>query len=460
MKENFKNYKIYFSRLFSLAVPLILSNIINQLQMLIDRIFLGHANSLYMSVIGNANAPLWTTMSVCFSVATGASILISQNVGAKNSAKVEEYSGSLMKYHSFLPFVMFLMWFFFSRPIFLLMGVSENLLPLCVDYARYSSPVFLIQGFGIAVMVIFQTSNHTKHLAVWSLLRSLLNIFLDWVLIFGRFGFPEMGVRGAALGTTIAEYLGGLYILAAFYKSRKLSTRPAFLAVRKAGLKSYLHSARLGINTALEDFCWNFGNLAIIRILNSINELAAGIYSIVIGVEILAVVIVGALGSATMTLTSEAVGKRDKGQFKGVCISAYSICSVISIFMVLAGIFFPQQIIAIFTKDQSIITTSGIYLLLISINLFSKSGNIIIGNGIRGSGDTKWMFCTQIFGTIFVIACASLFVFCLHLGITGVFLAVLADEAVRGIINLMKYLSICKSSDLFCRPEEAECDKN
>ena len=74
--------------------------------------------------------------------------------------------------------------------------------------------------------------------------------------------------------------------------------------------------------------------------------------------------------------------------------------------------------------------------------MFSKSLNIIIGNGIRGYGDTRWMFFTQIFGTVFVVSMALLFVIGLHLGIVGVFLAVLADEFVRGIINSIRFFKI------------------
>ncbi|MBQ7752231.1 MAG: MATE family efflux transporter [Treponema sp.] len=450
---NFKNYRNYLKRLLIIAVPMILSHLINQLQMLIDRIFLGHADTLYMSVLGNVSFPVWTTMAVCFSISTGASILISQNVGADKKEKVEEFAGSLIKYNNILPLGLFFLWFFASKPVYRLMGVSENLLPMCEDYSRYYAPVFILVGFYASFMVIFQTSNHTKHLAISSFIRSVLNIFLDWVLIFGKLGFPAMGIKGAAIGTTIAEYAGGIYTLIAFYKSRKLGTRPNFAAIFKSRFKSYLHSAKLGINTALEDLFWNLGNLAIIRILNSINELAAGIYTIVFGVEIIAIVVIGSLGSGTMTLSSEAVGKHDLRLYRGITRTAYSLCILIALAMVITALLFPQQIIAIFTKDQGIIATSGIYLLFIGINLFSKAGNIIVGNVIRGSGDTRWMFFTQIFGTFFVVAMACLFVFGLKLGITGVFLAVMSDEAVRFVINTLKYRRICKSADFF-EPEK------
>ena len=77
-----KNYelKLYMKRLLIIAVPIMLSNLIGQLQMLIDRVFLGHANNLYMSALSNCTTPMWTTMSFCFSIVVGASILISQSL--------------------------------------------------------------------------------------------------------------------------------------------------------------------------------------------------------------------------------------------------------------------------------------------------------------------------------------------------------------------------------------------
>ena len=195
----------------------------------------------------------------------------------------------------------------------------------------------------------------------------------------------------------------------------------------------------------MEDFAWNFGNLFLIRLLNNINELAAGIYSIIFGVEILAVVLVGAIGNGTMTLTSEAVGKKDVAQYKGVCICAYGLCSIVSAVMVILGIAFPEQIVAAFTKDASIIASSAIYLFLMGINLFSKSANTIVGNTIRGSGDTRWMLYTQLFGTVGIILVSILFVNICGFGIIGVFLAVLVDEAVRAAINFFRYLRIVKN---------------
>lgn len=437
--------KEYLKRLLVIAVPIILSNLISQLQMLIDRIFLGRADNLYMSALSNVTAPMWATMSFCFSIVAGASILISQSVGAKDREHIEEYAGAMIKYNNIIPILLFFFWLFLSEPVFQLMGVSENLMPMCLSYARFYAPVFLLTGLGGSLNVILQTSNYTKPMVVYGVLRAGLNIVLDYILIYGKLGLPVLGIRGAAIATAIAEYLGAIFILCVIFTSKKLPTRPSVKGIKSAKLSTYVTTAKLGVNTALEDFAWNIGNLLLIRILNTINEFAAGIYSIIFGVEVLAVVIVGAIGSSTMTLTSEATGKKDLAQYKGVCICAYGLCAIVAVVMIILGIAIPEQIIALFTKDTTVITTSSVYLLIVGINLFSKSANIIIGNGIRGSGDTKWMLFTQLLGTVGIVSVAAFFVFVCKLEIVGVFFAVLVDEAVRALVNLWKYIRIVRN---------------
>ena len=439
------NKKEYLKRLLVIAVPIILSNLISQLQMLIDRIFLGRADNLYMSALSNVTAPMWATMSFCFSIVAGASILISQSVGAGDREHIEEYAGAMIKYNNIIPILLFFFWLFLSEPVFRLMGVSENLMPMCLSYARFYAPVFLLTGLGGSLSVVLQTSNYTKPMVVYGALRAGLNVVLDYILIYGKLGLPVLGIKGAAIATTIAEYLGAVFILCVIFTSKKLPTKPSAKGIKSAKLSTYVTSAKLGVNTALEDFAWNIGNLLLIRILNTINEFAAGIYSIIFGVEVLAVVIVGAIGSSTMTLTSEATGKKDLEQYKGVCICAYGLCVIVAVVMIILGIAIPEQIIALFTKDTTVISTSSVYLLIVGINLFSKSANIIIGNGIRGSGDTKWMLYTQLLGTIGIVSVAAFFVFVCKLEIVGVFLAVLVDEAVRALINLWKYIRIVRN---------------
>jgi putative MATE family efflux protein len=411
--------------------------------MLIDRIFLGRMDILFMSAVGNATAPMWTTMSFVYSLSMGASILISQSVGEKDIEKAKNYAASMIKCHNVIPVLLFLFWIFCSPLVFKLMGVSENVMGLCITYTRIYAPVYLIIGLGASYGVVFQTSNYTKPLVAYGIIRSVLNIILDYLLIFGNFGFPRMEIAGAALGTTIAEYAGAIYLLyITISKKEKFFTSPGLKRILGAKIKPYLTSIKLGFPTACEDLLWNAGNLCIIRILNTINEKAAGIYSMVFTVEILFVVVIGAIGNGTLTLTGEATGAKDVKLYRNVVKTAVKWSFLVAAFALIFVSIFPRLTLSLFTTDKEVIEMSVIYIILVAANLFGKSGNIIVGSGIRGYGDTKWMFFTQALGTVGVVGLACLCVFGFKLGMLGVFIAVLCDEAVRAVINFVRFLRI------------------
>ena len=222
-KMVFAEYKV---KLFKIFLPIMLSQLISQIQMVIDRIFLGRLEVLYMSAIGNATAPVWTTMSFVFSLSMGASILISQSIGARNEKQAREYAASLLVFHNVLPVVLFFFWVFCAPMVYRLMGVSENVMGPCVTYTRFYAPVFLLIGTGAALNVILQSSGNTKPLVVYGIIRSGMNVILDYVMIFGKFGFPAMGIAGAAIATTVSEFIGAIYIFVRVVKSRHLITKP------------------------------------------------------------------------------------------------------------------------------------------------------------------------------------------------------------------------------------------
>ena len=433
----------YKNKLVKIFVPIMLSNLISQVQMIIDRSFLGRLDIIYMSALGNATAPMWTTMSFIYSLSVGASILISQAVGEKDLEKAKNYAASMVKYHNVLPVIMFLFWTFCGSTVFKMMGVTPNVMKLCVTYTRIYAPVFLIIGLGASYGVVFQTSNYTKPLVTYGIIRSVLNIILDWLLIFGNLGFPRMEIIGAALGTTIAEFVGAFYLMyITIRKKDKFFTSPGLKRIIASKIGPYIKSLRLGVNSALEDLLWNIGNLCIIRILNTINEMAAGIYSMVFTVEIIIVVIIAALGSGTLTITGEATGAKDHKLYRDVVKTAirWSFC-VAAITLIFISIF-PKLPLRLFTTDEEVLRISVVYIILMAVNLFGKSGNIILGSGIRGYGDTRWMLITQSIGTAGVVSIAALCVFIFKLGILGVFIAVLLDEAMRALINLIRFLKI------------------
>ena len=444
MNEN--GFKAYTKKILAIAIPIMLSNLISQLQMMIDRIFIGRLSLESMSAVGNATTPMWTTMSTIFALTTGATILVSQAYGANDLDRAGGLLSSVFKYNNVLGLLLFLFWFLCPQVAFHLMGVDESIIGMSIDYARYCSPIFILTGIGASISCMLEVSQKTQIMIWYGVVRSVSNVVLDYAMIFGHFGFPAMGVKGAALATTIAELLGDLVVLIYVLTTKDLVLRPTFAKILSAKFSSFIETVKFGVPAACEDFAWNLGSLYLIAMLNKVSVEAAGIHSIVFGVELIAVVMVGSIGTATLTLAGFETGKKNiEGVWDVVKYSAllsWGTCALnLLIFML-----FPGKILGLFTTDQSVLGIAALYLLIVGIDLFPKSGNIIFGSGIRGYGEPSWMMKTQLFGTVFVIVASSIMVMVFHMGILEIFILVVIDESLRFLLNSRKLIRIRKNA--------------
>ena len=433
-----ENIKIYIKKILVIAIPIMLSNLISQLQMMIDRIFIGRLSLTSMSAVGNATTPMWTTMSSIFALTTGATILVSQAYGANEIEKAKDTLASLFKFNNVLGVILFLFWLICPQVAFNLMGVDESIIGLSIDYARYCAPIYVLTGIGASVSCMLQVSQKTQIMVWYGLSRSVTNVILDYVMIFGHFGFPAMGVKGAALATTIAEFLGDTIVLVYVLYEKDLKLRPSFARILRARFGLFAETIRYGAPAACEDFAWNLGNLYLIAMLNKVSVEAAGIHSIVFGVELIAVVMVSSIGTATLTLSGYETGKKSIQGVWDVVLSSALLSWGVCAFNLILFIMFPEQILGLFTTDQNVLTAAGVYLLVVGIDLFPKSGNIIFGSGIKGYGEPSWMLKTQLLGTTFIIIVSSIMVMVFHMGIIEIFILVAIDETIRFVLNNAK----------------------
>lgn len=437
-----KNTKTYIKKILVIAIPIMLSSLISELQMMIDRIFIGNLSLGCMSAVGNASTPIWTTMNIIFSFATGATILASQAYGSGDHDRVKDILASLFKFGNVLSIALFLFWLLLPRVAFTLMGEDPGIMWMSIDYARYYSPIFILTGIGASISSMLQVSQKTKIMVWYGVTRSAFNVLFDYLLIFGNLGFPEMGVKGAALATTIAESLGDLVVVIYVLKSKTLTLRPSFKQIWTSKLGPYLDTIKLGAPAACEEFAWNLGNLYLIVMLNQISSEAAGIHTIIFGVELIAVVMFVSLGNATLTLSGFETGKNNIRGVRDVVRSASLLGLGISILNLALFIILPGPILGLFTKDTAVLSAAPLYLLIVGIDLFPKAGNIIFGSAIKGHGEPSWMLKTQLFGTVFVIAASSVMVLVFHMGIMEIFIMVVADESIRFILNSWKFRRI------------------
>jgi putative MATE family efflux protein len=441
-------------QMFSIATPIMFNLLFFQLQIIIDRAFLGHVNSDFLSAIGNVSFPLWTSMSVIWALGTGTTILISQSLGAKNKLKAESYCASAFKYNSILSLILFLVWFIFSDVIFKLMGVVEPILSYSTRYVKIMSFGILTIGLVTSTNAVFQGSKITGPMMYTGFFRNTLNVILDYSLIFGHFGMPKLGLEGAAIATVIADFIGSFSLFVWMYLDKRLPIKIKFKKALFSPFKEYLNIIKIGIPASLEELLWNAGNLTLVRYLNMLNIVASGIYTLIYSIELIPALIFVSLGQAVSTMTGYKTGEGNKKEIKKIVNTGLISAFIVSITIAVIFLFFPKIILSIFSKDTDLINQSILFLFVSCFTFIPRSSNIIYGGGIRGQGNTKWMLYTQIFGTFFITSISYFFIFTLKFGILGLFIGMFTDELVRAFINGIKFYSSIKKENRFLRLDE------
>lgn len=444
------NFKPVSRQMFKIAIPIAISGLVMQVQTLIDTAFLARytttladgtvlSGSQILSAVGNVFFPYLVAISFVWSIVTGAVVLVSQRLGAGQPDQARQYAVSSLKYNTLLGWLIYLFWLFFGEKVFLAMGVKEPILTVSLQYLRFLSLELIYLGLGNSVGAVFQGIGNTRPEMVTGIMRSLLHIFLDYLLIFGNFGLPEMGVAGAGLASSLSGLIGTLTLTVIFLTSKD---KPFYVHLRdilRAPVKTYATVLKVGLPVGLEDMLWNLGNLILATFLNRISTEAVGIYRLVYQIEVTPIYFYMGLARAVTTLVGNRTGERKLPEAREAAKIGTFYTASFCILFATAFCAVPRQIIAIFTPDPHLITVAAPLLVITAFTMIPRSINIISGNAIRGYGDTLWMLATQVFGIFFIIALSYALMFPLGLGMYGLFIGMFSDETLRSVVNTIRF---------------------
>jgi putative MATE family efflux protein len=438
--EKTSSSNVTVKRIFSIALPLVFQQLFMQMQIYVDRAMLGHVKSEYLSAIGNVLVPFNVLVSIIGAICTGTTILIAQSTGAKDEVQCKKYAECSFIGNSIFPFFTFLVFFFGSRYIFRLMGVQSPVLEDSASYLRIMSFIFLHMGFTSTAVCIMQGIGITKIIMFAGILNNLLNLVLDYVLIFGKFGFPRMDISGAALALVISDFLSYPILFGYVFLSKKITFRLSIKNVFRFNWKIYSKVFKVGFPSGIEFLLWNIGNMVIVTFLNRLDIISVGVYTLVFSLSTLPLLLYMGFANAALTLAGQKTGENDHKQAINAGLTCLGFSFIFCIAFAALFIAFPNKILRLFTKDINYINYAASFFLIVSVTMFPKAINNVIGLGIRGTGDTKWMLYGQIFGTAFAIILSYIFIFVLGFGLFGVFIMFLIDESLRGFINIMRFL--------------------
>lgn len=385
------NWKI-IREIFSIAVPAVGEMTLYMMIWILDTMMVGkYGGSLAVSSVGLCTEVIYSffNMIIAIGVSTALTSLISRSLGAKNYKKAEDIANGGFKIALILAFIFFGILFFLPTEILKLAGATEKMMPYARRYAKISAFSFFMLSISSSINGVFRGVKDTKTSLYVAAIINIVNLSFDYLLIFGKFGFPELGVTGAAIATVLGNIAG---ISLQYSRLKKLPFKIRLSA--KFVKKDIWEITKLAIPSGLQEGNFSISKLIGLTFIMRLGTVPFAANQIVTAIEAISTMPGWGIAIATTALVGHSVGAKNHEDAKEYTVYSAMIASL---FMgVLAIIFFfaPKQLVTLFIQHQEVdvIKLGATCLQIGAFEQVPIAILLVYGAYFKGMGDTKTPF--------------------------------------------------------------------
>lgn len=380
--------KITNREIWGIALPIMLGNLAQTIINFTDTAFLGHLGviALGAAMLAGLFYLLFTTVAAGFAI--GIQIIVARRFGERNYGRI----GVIFEHGSLfvlaLGLLLFSVLYFFSDHLLLWLIDSQGIYEASVEYIKYRQFGIAFVCFNYLYRALYVGISNTKVITYSTIIMAVVNILLDYCLIFGNCGFPQMGIGGAALASLCAEISAFVFFTAYSYITLRKTEFGMFVPHR---LESELMGRILRISTpTMVQKLFSFSVWFIFFVLiEKMGETAAGISSVTRSVYLILITPCFAFSTTTNTLVSRIIGEGKADQVFPTINKVLVNCLLSTILIVALAAIFPVQIAGIYTDDLNFAQLVVPSILVVCIGtLFQGYGNAYF-EAVSGTGNTS-----------------------------------------------------------------------
>ena len=374
--------------IWSIALPIMLGNLAQTIINFTDTAFLGHLGviALGASMLAGLFYFVFTTIAAGFAI--GIQIIIARRYGEGNYGRI----GIIFEHGSIvvliLGSILFSILYFFSDHLLLWLIDSQNIYEASLEYIKYRQFGIIFVCFNFLYRGLYVGISNTKVITLSTIIMAVVNIVLDYCLIFGNFGFPEMGIGGAALASFCAEVSAFIFFTIYSYITLRNNDYGMF-KIHK--LESELMGRILKVATpTMTQKLFSFSVWFIFFIMiEKMGETATGISSIVRSIYMILITPCFAFATTTNTLVSRIIGEGHADQVYSTIFKILKNCLLCTIPIVILVTVFPLQITKIYTDDINLahLVIPSVYVICFG-TVFQGIGNSFF-EAVSGTGNTS-----------------------------------------------------------------------
>jgi len=442
MKQFWKDKK-FLKDMLTIAVPIALQNLITSSLNMVDTLMISDLGKSSIAAVGLANQLFFFYALIIFGINSGSSIFISQFWGKKDTKNIKRILGLAVSLSAVAGLLFTVIAFFYPETVMRFFIKEAVVVKLGSEYLKIVSLSYIITGVGFAYSIAARSIGHAKMPMTVSAISFGTNTVFNYLLIFGKFGFPELGVKGAAYGTLIARIVEISFIIYFVYKDIKpLAAKFGELTDwSKEFINRYLKTAYpVIINEAL----WALGQVMYNVAYAKIGEEATAAVQIASTIQNVFFVLVRGLANACSVMIGNKIGEGDEEEAYNYAIQFLTMSTIAGLGLGIVLFLTPDLTLKLFRSlEPDVYDLSKKLLMIMGLFYFIRTFNATLIVGVlRGGGDTSFSMYLEM-GAVWLIGVPLGFIGAIILKwpVHIVFILVSIEEVIKAIIGFPRIKS-------------------
>lgn len=416
-----------------LSLPVLLSSLFQRLVSIVDIFLTGGLGAAAIAATGLGQLMMFVTMTIFWGLSTGTTVVIAHLTGAGKQDEAKKSAGLAILAAIIMTIFCSIVGVAWGGKIARIMGASGEVQEYAATYIRLVF-LWLFWTTGLNILsAIMHGRGDTRTPMTAIIMVNILHVILAVPLIYGKFGIPPLGVRGAAIAINCSEAVGCIYLLFQSFRKRYILF---------SGLKAEIFAPiwRIGWPVALERVAQQSGQLFYSSFIIGYGTTAYAAHQIGLSIESLSFMPGAGMGIAASTLMGQALGA---GKLRRARIShneALRLALIVMGIMALIFISIPELLMGIFTSDAEVIVKGSMFLRLVAFAQIPLAISFVYAGSLRGTGDTFYVFIVTLFAMWGIrVALSYIASSWLHLSLYAVWGVFLIDWYFRGTAFAWRY---------------------
>lgn len=439
MTNNY-DLKIINKKIYSMILPVALESTLQMVAGLVIMGMIGRIDAISVSALGVSMRITQMVWALFKGITIGASIYVAQYYGAKEYSKMKHIMQQTIL--SSILIVVFLQAaiYIYAPQLLGIFDPGPQLLERAITYIRTVSFGLPFLAIMLVVGGMLQGMGNGKTPMMITMIMNIVNIIIGYVLIFGKFGFSPMGVKGAAIATALSQFTAailGLYVL--MNKNGVLHSylNKTFFTIDKKKIRDIY---KVGLPSSMESMFWQLTAIILTRAILTYGETAFAAHQLGLQAESISYMPAAGFSVAATSFIGQALGAKDKELAKIYLNQIIKGALYLTTISVIILVFFPKAVMSLLTDDAEIIRLGSIYLILMGLVQLPQNASGVLMGAMRGAGYTNIPMIvagTGLWGIRVPSTLAMVYLF--KFPIISIWIVMSIDMVFRFILNLILY---------------------